>query len=230
MLLYFLVLRNTLILAFHLRYHWIMIKLTTFLFAVLLSSTSTFSQAKYQINKNDTLSILFVGNSLTYENDLPQLVKENARKKGYQVNIGMIALPNYAIVDHWKDGEVQELITSKKYDFVIIQQGPSSQNDGRQMLIENGKDYAHLCETNDIRLCYFMVWPSIKYYHTFNGVIKNYKDAAAINNAILLPVGEVWKEYIDRTNSYDYYGSDGFHPSLKGSQKAAEIIVEYLFR
>ena len=74
-----------------------------------------------------------------------------------------------------------------------------------------------------------MVWPALKYYHTFNDVIKNYREAALINNAILLPVGEVWKTYIDSTKNTEYYSIDEFHPSIKGSQKAADVIVESLF-
>lgn len=75
-----------------------------------------------------------------------------------------------------------------------------------------------------------MVWPSLAYYHTFDGVIKNYTDAALFNNSILLPVGLVWKKYIEATNSHEYYSSDRFHPSIKGSQVAAQIIFEHLFK
>lgn len=178
---------------------------------------------------DQTIGILFIGNSLTYFNDLPILVQERVEALGNEVEIKMVAYPNYAIVDHWADGEVQQLISSKKYDFVIIQQGPSSQSEGRQMLIESGKLYSDLCKQNDADLCYFMVWPSINNYNTFDGVIKNHTDAAAMNNSILLPVGEVWKAYIDSTNSFEYYGPDGFHPSVKGSEVAADVIVERLF-
>ena len=74
-----------------------------------------------------------------------------------------------------------------------------------------------------------MVWPSLKYYHTFDGVIKNYTDAAAINNTILIPVGKVWKDYFDKSNNFQYYGPDGFHPSITGSEISAKVIVETLF-
>jgi hypothetical protein len=199
------------------------------LLALLVSFSSSFSQHKLSKKTNKTVYILFIGNSLTSTNDLPDLVKKSAKIKGLKVVTKLIAYPNYAIVDHWNDGRVQELIASKRFDYVIIQQGPSSQNDGRKMLIENGKDYSSLCELNDAKLCYFMVWPSLVNYHTFDRVIKNHKDAAAINNAIILPVGEIWKNYIDSSNNYEYYSSDGFHPSLEGSQIAAQVIVEYLF-
>jgi hypothetical protein len=178
---------------------------------------------------NSDFNILFIGNSLTYTNDLPDLVKRKAQLKGITVGTKMIAHPNFAIVDHWVIGEVQQYIESKKFDFVIAQQGPSSQQEGRDILIEYGARYKDLCQNNNTGFGYFMVWPSRTYYHTFAGVIKNHQDAAAINDAILCPVGEVWKTHFDTTNNFDYYGPDGFHPSIIGSQIAADVIVDTLF-
>ena len=203
-------------------------KLLFLLFVLISTYSSVYSQEKNPINTQTAFNVLFVGNSLTYTNNLPELVKEYAISKNITITTEMIAFPNYAIQDHWNDGKVQKLISSKLYDFVIIQQGPSSQNDGRNMLIEYGKKYTRLCKLNGSKLCYFMVWPSLNYYHTFDGVIKNHTDAAAINSAILLPVGNVWKEYIDTAKNIEYYGDDGFHPSLKGSQIAAKVIVDHL--
>ena len=200
-----------------------------FLFFFFISTYSgLYSQHNIHSNSKTALNILFVGNSLTYTNNLPQLVKKYASLKEIDIHTEMIAFPNYAIEDHWNDGKVQQLISSKTYDFVVIQQGPSSQSDGRKMLIEYGKKYNSLCNLNDAKLCYFMVWPSLSYYSTFDGVIRNHKEAAAINNSILLPVGELWKAYIDESKDFGYYGEDGFHPSVKGSQFAAKVIVEHL--
>ena len=182
------------------------------------------------IKNNTDIHVLFIGNSLTYTNNLPKLVEREAKKNSVNLTSKMIAFPNYAIEDHWNDGKVQQEIASKKYDFVVLQQGPSSQSAGRQMLIQYGKKYRDLCKANNSKLCFFMVWPSQTYFNTFNGVIKNYRDAAKTNEAILLPVGEVWKSYIITKGRLDYYSDDGFHPSLKGSQIAAEVISNILIQ
>ncbi|AWH72698.1 hypothetical protein DCS32_00480 [Dokdonia sp. Dokd-P16] len=179
--------------------------------------------------KEPTIKILFIGNSLTYTNNLPKLVKAHAKTKGIKIKTRMVALPNYALEDHWNDGNIQQLIATGGYDYVIIQQGPSSQQEGRDILIDYGKKYAALCNKHNARLAYFMVWPSLKYYHTLDAVIKNYQDAATINNAIILPVGMTWKEHHNSSKRNDYYGIDGFHPSLKGSKAAAATIVSSLF-
>jgi len=193
-------------------------------------NTCVLSQSKENAsNSNKEINILFVGNSLTYTNNLPKLVKEMAKENGVFVKYNMLAYPNYGLIDHWHAGKMQKLIKSKKYDLVIIQQGPSSQQEGKEMLINYGKKIHKICLKNNTKLGYFMVWPSIQYYKTFNGVIENYTDAAKNHGDILFPVGEVWKAHFDSTNNLDYYGTDGFHPSLKGSQIAAKVIVNYLF-
>ena len=176
-----------------------------------------------------TVKILFVGNSLTYTNNLPSLVEKEAKKRGFKLKATSLAYPNYAIIDHWNDGELQKRIMSKNYDFVVVQQGPSSQEDGRKMLIEDGALLKKLCDKYETKLAYFMVWPSQTYFHTFEGVIKNHRDAASENDAILCPVGEAWKAYFDENQDYSLYGMDGFHPSPKGSRLAAQVIVDTLF-
>ncbi|MBK8496869.1 MAG: SGNH/GDSL hydrolase family protein [Chitinophagaceae bacterium] len=175
-------------------------------------------------------SILFVGNSLTFYNDLPGLVAKAGRDNGVEIKTEMIAYPNYALEDHWNDGQIQTLIASKKYDFVVVQQGPSSQSDGRISLLDYGGRIKGVCAANNTKLAFFMVWPAFANFHTFDGVIKNYTDAAAATNSLLCPVGKLWKDYFLSTGDYSYYGPDMFHPSLKGSENAAKIIFDTLFR
>ena len=174
-------------------------------------------------------NLLFIGNSLTSSNNLPELVKSYALTQGKEISVEMVARGNYALVDHWNDGAIQSKIQSNIFDFVIVQQGPSSQPYGRALLIEYGGYISALCNTNNAKLAYYMVWPSLTYYETFDGVIETYRMAADINNDILCPVGEVWKSHFDETEDFSYYGGDGFHPSQTGSTVAAQVIYESLF-
>lgn len=174
------------------------------------------------------VKLLFVGNSLTYTNNLPQLVKEVAEMKDVRIKIEVLAFANYALEDHWNDGKLQSLIANGNYDYVIVQQGPSSQADGKTMLLDYGARIKSLCTQHGAQLAFYMVWPARVNYHMFDGVITNYSLAATETNSILCPVGKVWKNHFDKTQDFSYYGPDGFHPSLAGSQRAAEVIFESL--
>jgi len=174
-------------------------------------------------------SILFVGNSLTYSNDLPKLVRDLGILNGKSIATETLALPNYALEDHWNDGSLQQLICQANFDFVVVQQGPSSQADGREMLLDYGQRIQELCTKRGTELAFFMVWPAKVNYHTFDGVIKNYTDAAQETNALLCAVGAEFKTHGDK-GDYWFYAADNFHPSPEGSQRAAEIIYSALVK
>ena len=187
------------------------------------------SCATKKINRGDgVIHVLFVGNSLTYYNNLPLMVVDAAAKDGKQFVVETLAFPNYALEDHWLIGRMQQMVCQGNFDYVVVQQGPSSQEDGRAMLLEYGTLLKTLCDSRGSKLAFFMVWPARQNYHTFPGVISNYSEAALATNSILCPVGSTWKRYIDRSNDYSYYSSDSFHPSVLGSQVAADIIYSSL--
>ncbi len=173
--------------------------------------------------------ILFIGNSLTYTNNLPIILEEIGTIYGKKIDTEMICFPNYAIIDHLNDGNIQQKIAVKNYDYVIIQQGPSSQEKGLKMLINDGKKIAKFCSKYNSKLGYFMVWPSKRYYFTFDKVIKNHTKAAKRNNALLFPIGKYWKQYEKNKPNISLYGEDQFHPSKTGSFLAALTIYKTLF-
>ena len=196
--------------------------------ALVLNSIVSYGFDKPDPQRNLPIKVLFVGNSLTYANDLPKLVEIGAKKMGVKIKATMLAYPNYAIEDHWKEKKVLRLLEQENFDFLILQQGPSSQIDGREMLMEYGAKFQTACKSTNTRLVFFMVWPSLNYFRSFDQVIANYSEAANYNKALLCPVGKVWKDYIDQSGDLSLYGADGFHPSQKGSLIAAQVITDAL--
>lgn len=202
--------------------------------SLLLVIPVLFSMTTLRVNRENPeqqkpVSILFVGNSLTYVNNLPEKVRQIAKEKGMHINTVMLASPDYALVDHLAEGKLPQMVYEGQFTYLVVQQGPSSQSEGRDLLMNAVSELQKICEANNTKLALYMVWPAYQNYHHFNGVIKNYTDAATRVNAILCPVGAEWKKYIDRTGDISYYGSDQFHPSAKGTQVAAEIIYNSLF-
>ena len=58
----------------------------------------------------ESLRVLFIGNSHTYVNDLPALVAQMAQATGSTLEYQTIARPNFGLMDHWAVGEAQEAI------------------------------------------------------------------------------------------------------------------------
>jgi hypothetical protein len=109
--------------------------------------------ANSSINKN-AIKLLFVGNSLTYTNNLPDLVEQSGKDSGLYIIAEVLAYPDYALEDHWMDGLVQQRIASGHVDFVVAQQGPSSQQEGRKMLHDYGTKLKNLCDSHNTKLMF----------------------------------------------------------------------------
>ncbi|MEP7346984.1 MAG: hypothetical protein ABI877_17065, partial [Gemmatimonadaceae bacterium] len=69
--------------------------------------------------------ILFIGNSLTYTNDLPSLVAEIARVDGRPIGVATVAAANTALVDHLTQTDATSRIAQGGWDAVVLQQGPT---------------------------------------------------------------------------------------------------------
>ena len=179
-------------------------------------------------NISEAQRMLFVGNSLTYSNDMPKIFEKISNDFGVSANGTSLCFPNYGLIDHWDQKTVQGIMAREHFDYVVVQQGPSSQPPGRKMLVDYNAKIKSLCLENDSNLAFFMVWPSKKYYHTFDGVILSHQYAAKENHALLFPVGQVWQNYEKKKNKENLYSEDGFHPSKAGSFLAALTIFHCL--
>lgn len=198
----------------------------TILFFLLLCLTSN----KASADSGDTLKLLFIGNSLTYTNDLPDLVKEIGEKEGKVMTCDRIALPDYSLEDHWNDGKAAAAIEEGKYDYVILQQGPSALPESQVLLKTYTEKFAVECRKARSVMALFMVWPSRARALDFDKVISSYSHAAEENGALLCPAGLAWKKVWQVNPALPLYGADGFHPGMDGTVLAAMTIYGNLLK
>jgi hypothetical protein len=176
----------------------------------------------------EPLRVLFVGNSLTYANDLPRMVRESAASVGVTVDTATVVFPNVNLEDHFARGAAQEAIKKGHFDVVVLQQGPSSQPEGRIQMMRDTCRFAAVAKKAGSRTAVFMVWPSTGRSQDWNGVVKSATDAAEACGATLLPVGTTWRAALAENPASTLYGPDGFHPSIAGTRLAARVITATL--
>ena len=71
--------------------------------------------------------VLFIGNSLTYVNDLPGTVARLGGMADVIINVKTVALPDFAVIDHASGmSNAVETIRSGNWDYVVLQQGPTT--------------------------------------------------------------------------------------------------------
>lgn len=171
---------------------------------------------------------LFIGNSYTYFADIPGLVQAMADSAGRdKIAIETVAGPDMALVDHWNEGTAKREIAKGGWQWVILQQGPSSVQVNRDSLRALtqlfGAEIAKVSATPAL----FSAWPSAARPQDFDRAIESYALAAADVSGILLPVAGSWKKAWETEPTLQMY-ADGLHPSAIGAYLAAATIYSRL--
>ncbi|MBX9929815.1 MAG: hypothetical protein K2X99_12995 [Gemmatimonadaceae bacterium] len=177
-----------------------------------------------------SVQVLFVGNSLTYFNDVPTLVNGLARSVGDSaLGVSMLASPDYAIEDHLAEGRLQRILASRRFDYVVLQQGPSSLESSRTNLIASTTMVAPLIRAAGGTPVLYQVWPHVTRRADASGSLRSYRDAAAAVNGILAPAGDAWTRAFEGGIAQGtLYDGDGLHAKPLGSYLAAIVILERL--
>jgi hypothetical protein len=68
------------------------------------------------------LSILFIGNSLTYFNNMPKMVSEIARANDMQIAVGLVASGGETFHEHIISGDYRETLRLRRWDYVVLQE------------------------------------------------------------------------------------------------------------
>ena len=179
---------------------------------------------------NATFRVLFVGNSLTYVNDLPGMVKALADSAGVErTYIETVAFPDFALQDHWAQGDARTAIGRGGWRFVVMQQGPSALPESRVNLLEWVGRFAPEIRRAGAEPAMYTVWPSSARSFDFDRVIESYRLAAESVSGVELPAGAAWLAAWRRDPGLALYGSDGFHPSIAGTYLAALTIFGRLY-
>lgn len=175
------------------------------------------------------LRVLFIGNSLTYANDLPLIVQALANAAGQRLYVESVTHGGFSLGDHWDEGGAVEAIESRKWDVVVLQHGPSTLPNSRVELRSSARKYDPVIRKAGGRPALYMVWPELERSAFFDAVRESYSLAASDIGGIFIPAGEAWRAAWRRDPKAPLYGSDDFHPSAAGSYAAALSIYGMLY-
>jgi hypothetical protein len=171
---------------------------------------------------------LFVGNSYLYFADIPGIVQALADSAGGdKIAVETVAGPDVALIDHWNDGTATREIRRGGWEWVILQQGPSSVDVNRDTLRLAAQLFAGEIAQVSATPALFSAWPSESRREDFARAIESYTLAAADVSGILLPVASGWLAEWDLEPTATLY-SDGLHPSGAGAYLSALVVYAKL--
>ncbi len=194
------------------------------------------------------LDVLFVGNSLTFVNNLPELFRQLALAGGHEIHVNSSMPGNTALEDHAVSPITLALIAERSWDYVVLQETswfavidhytegnfyPAAREldariqdsqSGTAFFMTFGKEHGGLfcidehCSPDFPDFSSMQGWLSVVY-----GAIAGELDA------LLVPVGNVWAMALQEMPDAPLWLLDGSHPELEGSYLSACVFYAEMF-
>ena len=200
----------------------------------------------------DTLSVLFIGNSYTSYNNLPLLVKNLSTSAGKTLNIDSNMPGGYLMSSHLNDATTLSKISQGNWDYVILQE--QSQIPTIEFIRDNDM-YPAMTDLKSVieqynpcaKIITYMTWgrrfggqqcdPSGTYCspvfanfnHMQDSLTSAYLEIGELLNIQCAPVGVTWQNILNDTTLVLHSG-DNSHPNIDGSYVAALSIFSSIWK
>lgn len=213
-------------------------------FSLLFVSIYLTSAVHAQVQ--DSVSVLFIGNSYTASNSLPTLLNDLATSLGDVVTYDSHTPGGQTFANHAASATVYDKMNDQPWDFVVLQAQSQEPSFPDAQVDVNTLPFAiQLADSIYAnRFCsetlFFMTWgrengdpqwAPISTFDGMNGRLRNaYMRFADSVDGAVSPVGSAWKHIRDTYPSISLYVGDGSHPSYEGSYLAACTFYASVFR
>lgn len=187
--------------------------------------------------------VLFIGNSVTYFNDMPEIFKNIAASKGKNLSITTHTPGGTGFVNHVDDPSLYQKIRSKNYKYVIMQPG-TAESAGHSYPVtvtaERGRKirdsirkYSPCSKIFLYEIPYGV--PSANEYNTYFTIQQKIKDSITkMSNLMqveMVPAGESARNYYNSSQDLALHGSyNDIHPGPKGSYLVAASMYSAIFQ
>ena len=191
--------------------------------------------------------VLFIGNSYTAVNDLPNWVRLLAESAGDTFEVVGITPGGTTFSQHNNNPQVAAELASGNYDAVILQEQsqlpsfPLSQVESDCFPYAKALVDAARSGKPCIKVIFYMTWgrqngdaqncaswPPVCTFSGMNELLRQrYVQMAKDNGCDVAPVGSVWRE-VRNKSAINLYQGDGSHPSTAGTHLAALTIYRAL--
>ncbi|MBQ3009523.1 MAG: SGNH/GDSL hydrolase family protein [Oscillospiraceae bacterium] len=176
------------------------------------------------------MKVLFIGNSHTYYNDMPQIFADICKERGKDVEVTMQAHPG--VTYGWHFGQHTELrfaLVHGGFDYIVMQQAAHSPCPAKEETIADGKKIIELARANGVTPIQTMPWAEKRDPDHQKGMYDIYNTLAEETGVKLTVAGNVFEDVFYNYPDVNLYWRDGEHASPYGSYVIAMAAYAAIF-
>lgn len=206
-------------------------------------STKEKDNSKHEVvAKEGIKNILFLGNSFTYYNQLPEIFKLLASSGGYNVSVDSVTKGGSKLQDF--NNELASEVSDKlknKWDIVVLQEQskiPAMSKERTEIMYPSVRELNKKITENGAQAMMYMTW-GYRYgdidngYETFEEMQEalkvGYMEIAQELSLPVSPVGIAFLKAKQKDKNINLWDEDNFHPNIQGSYLAGCVFYTQIF-
>jgi Tol biopolymer transport system component len=187
-------------------------------------------------------SVLFIGNSLTFYNNLPEMFAALTRSAGRDVEVDMAAIGGATLAYHAAAPSTVDRMAGRNWDYVILQeQGriPAIEEERKAEMYPAVRQLERRISEIGAETVLFMTWgrrdglpeDGLPEFATMQSQVgAGYSEIADELGVMVAPVGIAWQSALSQYEELDLWQADGGHPSRAGSYLAACVFYAVIYQ
>jgi hypothetical protein len=185
------------------------------------------------------LKVLFIGNSYTYQNDLPNMVDKISAETPNPIVVDSITKGGAWLQNHAADALTIETIQTGGWTHVILQEQSILPVVASGTFIFAAADLSAVIHEAQAIPVFFETWARAEGNSLYSSDLAGYtpqtmqeelrfryKLAATNNDGLYAPVGDAWEISLAEHPEITLHSGDGSHPAKTGSFLAACVLYE----
>jgi hypothetical protein len=186
--------------------------------------------------------VLFIGNSLTFYNELPEMFAALARSAGHAVEADMVAIGGATLASHTASPSTLDTIGGGDWDYVVLQeQGgiPAIEEERVAEMYPAVRLLESKISEIGAETVLFMTWgrrdglpeEGFQNFQAMQSqVAAGYTEIARELGVMVAPVGMAWQSAISHDQELELWQADSGHPTEAGSYLAASVFYAAVYQ
>ncbi len=173
--------------------------------------------------------VLFIGNSFTARNNVPELIAQLAEARGRQLQHQLIQAGGASLRMHWNKGDAQKAIQETRYDYVALQEQSTLPVKNARRFHENVRLFDEVIKSSGAKTALYLTWARQNAPESQPAITQAYTVIGEELGATIIPVGVAWQNFLRKHSHPVLHDKDQSHPTLAGSYLAACVFFAVLF-
>lgn len=206
------------------------ILLSLLVFALILLSPA--ANESRTLKSDDHLRVLFIGNSYTYFNNLPELLSQLAASAtpSKTLTTQMVSRGGATLQRHWEEGGALKVLQQGKWDYVILQEQSTLPITDPATMHKYARMFDAEIQKAGAKTIFYLTWARQNQMENQAKLNDTYFTIAKELHALVAPVGIAWAKAFKEDPKLTFHTEDGSHPNAAGSYMAACVLYATIFK